>query len=83
MNYNYQLKTYYPFISPTDPCPQMKVKTYITPPNLYLTFQPPNLPQWSPHLALRHGTLWPALYSPYQSKASFIRKEKSDVETET
>ncbi len=29
-------------------------------------FQPPGLPQFqTPHQALMHGTLWPALFSPY------------------
>ncbi|WP_102027373.1 spore coat associated protein CotJA [Salirhabdus sp. Marseille-P4669] len=43
----------------------MKVKSYETPPQLYMGFQPPSLPQFSPKEALAYGTLWPALYSPY------------------
>jgi spore coat protein JA len=31
-----------------------------------LGFQPPNLPQFSPQEALRKGTLWPILFSPYE-----------------
>ncbi|HEY4391498.1 MAG TPA: spore coat associated protein CotJA [Paenibacillus sp.] len=46
----------------------MLTKTYSTPPHLYMRFQPSNLPQFSPQEALRHGTLWPALYSPYESR---------------
>jgi spore coat protein JA len=62
---NQQEKVWYPFVSPKDPCPPIPCKTYLTPPNLYIPFQPPNLPQFSPVEALRKGTLWPALYSPY------------------
>ncbi|MFC4776355.1 spore coat associated protein CotJA [Paenibacillus sp. GCM10023252] len=46
----------------------MRVRTYVVPPNQYMPYQPMNLPQWSPREALRLGTLWPALYSPYSSK---------------
>lgn len=63
-----QTKEYYPFVGPFDPCPPMVCKTYSTPPNLYMGFQPMNLPQFSPDEALMHGTLWPSLYSPYQGK---------------
>ncbi|RBW69233.1 spore coat associated protein CotJA [Bacillus taeanensis] len=62
-----QRKTYYPYISPFDPCPPMRVKTYETPPNLYMGFQPYGLPQYSPQQALKLGTLWPALFSPYDN----------------
>lgn len=58
-------KYYYPYISPYDPCPPIKVKGYETPPQLYIGFQPPNLKQFSPKEALTYGTLWPAFYSPY------------------
>ncbi|PKR78872.1 spore coat protein CotJA [Halalkalibacillus sediminis] len=58
-------KYYHPFISPTDPCPPITIKSYETPPHLYMGFQPYNLPQFSPIDALYHGTLWPALFSPY------------------
>lgn len=62
------VKAYQPYVSPFDPCPPICVKTYITPPNLYICFQPPNLQQFSPCDALKHGTLWPVLYSPYESR---------------
>lgn len=61
-------KEWYPYVSPHDPCPPMKVKTYSTPPQLYLGFQPPGLPQFEIHEALRRGTLWKALYSDYDKK---------------
>ncbi|MBL2480596.1 spore coat associated protein CotJA, partial [Klebsiella pneumoniae] len=38
-----------------------------TPPNLYLGFQPPNLPQFSPKEALQKGTLWPVFYDYYEN----------------
>ncbi|WP_174613626.1 spore coat associated protein CotJA [Virgibacillus ihumii] len=60
-----QYKYWEPFISPTDPCPPDRVKVYSTPPNLYIPFQPRGLPQFDPKEALYHGTLWPALFSPY------------------
>lgn len=62
-NYKY----WYPYISPFDPCPPRRVKRYVTAPNLYLGFQPPNMPQFQPREALFKGTLWPALFSPYSS----------------
>ncbi|MEX2104731.1 MAG: spore coat associated protein CotJA [Bacilli bacterium] len=58
-------KAYYPYVSGNDPCPPMLVKTYETPPQLYLGYQPPDLPQFSPMEALYYGTLWPMLYAPY------------------
>lgn len=58
-------KYYYPFVGPFDPCPPMRVKSYSTPPNLYVDFQPPDLPQYSPAEALCRGTLWPLFYDPY------------------
>lgn len=62
--YTYR-KTYRPYISPFDPCHPIKVKTYETPPQLYLGFQPYNLPQYPLRKALKRGSLWPALYAPY------------------
>ncbi|MWC26956.1 spore coat associated protein CotJA [Paenibacillus sp. MMS18-CY102] len=59
-----------PFIGPHDPCPPVYVKTYVVPPNQYIPYQPMNLPQYSLAEALKAGTLWPALYSPYHSKCS-------------
>ncbi|WJH34760.1 spore coat associated protein CotJA [Paenibacillus aurantius] len=63
--YTSNFKAYVPFRGPFDPCPPIPVKFYNTPPNLYLGFQPMNLPQFPPMLALRHGVLWPCLMSPY------------------
>nr|WP_233167764.1 spore coat associated protein CotJA [Paenibacillus roseus] len=63
-----QVREWRPFIGPFDPCPPIRVKTYVVPPNQFITFQPMNLPQFSPAEALRLGTLWPALYSSYTSK---------------
>ncbi|MFF2479574.1 spore coat associated protein CotJA [Paenibacillus sp. NPDC058071] len=60
-----QVRSYHPFIGPFDPCPPIRTKYYSTPPHLFITFQPPNLPQFSAFEALKYGTLWPALYSPY------------------
>ena len=47
------MKSYVPYHSPQDPCPPIGKKYYSTPPNLYLGFQPPNLPQFSPKEALQ------------------------------
>ncbi|NOV01294.1 spore coat associated protein CotJA [Paenibacillus planticolens] len=63
-----QFKKFFPYISPFDPCPPIRVKLYNTPPQLYMSFQPPGLPQFSPYEALQKGTLWPALFGPYESK---------------
>ncbi|WP_335869751.1 spore coat associated protein CotJA [Bacillus sp. 2205SS5-2] len=60
-------KSYQPYCSPFDPCTPISVKTYSTPPNLYLGFQPPNLPQYTPKEALKTGTLWKVFYDPYYS----------------
>jgi spore coat protein JA len=65
MNSNY--KTYQPYSSPFDPCPPIKFKTYSTAPNLYMGYQPPNLPQFTPEEALRAGTLWKPFFDPYYS----------------
>ncbi|RIX51872.1 spore coat associated protein CotJA [Paenibacillus nanensis] len=76
MNENDQFRTYRPFIGPFDPCPPMTVKSYNVPPQLFISFQPPNLPQFSPYEALKHGTLWPALYAPYPGPS---RKEAGEA----
>ncbi|UPG65612.1 spore coat associated protein CotJA [Metabacillus endolithicus] len=77
MNAPYQqhltyMKTYHPFHSRFDPCRPIGVKFYSTPPHLYMGFQPPNLQQFPPRVALKKGTLWPALYddyvNPYEAK---------------
>ena len=57
-------KDYRPFRGLYDPCPPIP-KSYVLPPNLFLLFQPPGMKQYSPREALRHGTLWPDLYSSY------------------
>ncbi|EJW17548.1 spore coat associated protein CotJA [Paenibacillus alvei] len=63
-----QDRVYVPFRSPCDPCPPLPYSVYVVPINQFITFQPPNLPQFPPEQALRCGTLWPALYSPYHSR---------------
>jgi spore coat protein JA len=62
-----QRKTLKPFVGGQDPCPPLTEKTYETPPHLYLGFQQPDLEQYEPKEALLRGTLWPVLYSPYES----------------
>ena len=63
---NSQFKYWKPYISPFDPCKPITIKSYSTPPQLYICFQPPALPQFPSAMhALKHGTLWPQLYSPY------------------
>lgn len=62
----YQERFWQPYVSPFDPCHPICVKKYVVPPNQYIPFQPPHLPQFSPEEALRRGTLWPILYSPYR-----------------
>lgn len=64
MNFTHR-KEYFPFVGPFDPCPPMYRKTYVTAPNLYVGYQPPDLPQFSPAEALKNGTLWPIFYDPY------------------
>jgi spore coat protein JA len=51
---NDQVRYYEPFRGPFDPCPPIGTKSYVVPPN-----------QFQPHDALRLGTLWQPLYSPY------------------
>ncbi|SES11093.1 spore coat associated protein CotJA [Salipaludibacillus aurantiacus] len=58
-------KQYRPYVSPFDPCPSIRVKTYVTPPNLYVGFQPEKLPQFNAKQALFAGTLWKVFYDPY------------------
>ncbi|WP_066366536.1 spore coat associated protein CotJA [Neobacillus fumarioli] len=59
------LKFYHPFVSSFDPCKPILEKKYSTPPHLYIGFQPPNLPQFSPFEALKAGTLWKDFYDPW------------------
>jgi spore coat protein JA len=61
-------KVYHPYVSPYDPCEPITPKTYVTPPQLYMPVQPPNLPQFDPYTALKKGTLWPAYYDPYYGR---------------
>lgn len=68
-------KLYYPYVSPFDPCPPIRVKSYETPPNLYMVYQPTGLQQFSPREALYAGTLWPALFHPYQP---YMKREGED-----
>ena len=56
-----QVRFYEPFIGPFDPCPPIKVKSYVVPPNLFVTFQPSDWPQFQPFDALKLGTLWQPL----------------------
>lgn len=58
-------KAYQPYASPFDPCRPLGIKTYSTPPHLYIGFQPYNLQQFPARVALHKGTLWPAFYDPY------------------
>ncbi|MEK5232588.1 spore coat associated protein CotJA [Lysinibacillus sp. FSL K6-0232] len=61
-----QYKSWRPYNSPFDPCKPIRVKYFATPPQLYMGFQPYGLPQFeTPKEALRAGTLWPQLSSPY------------------
>lgn len=64
-----QERVWVPFRGPFDPCPPIPYKTYVVPPNQYIAFQPSGWPQFSLPEALKKGTLWPALYSPYESKS--------------
>ncbi|WP_100331442.1 spore coat associated protein CotJA [Bacillus xiapuensis] len=67
MDTNLWYRTYRPFIGPMDPCPPIRIKRYSTPPQLFVGYQPEGLKQFSPHAALRKGTLWPCFFDPYFS----------------
>jgi spore coat protein JA len=67
---NRQWREWIPYVSPCDPCPPIRVKRYVVPPNQYIPYQPMNLPQFPLNEALYRGTLWPALFSPYQPQRS-------------
>ncbi|BDH63135.1 hypothetical protein MTP04_32650 [Lysinibacillus sp. PLM2] len=69
-----QFKYWRPFVSPFDPCRPILVKSYSTPPQLYIQFQPPGMEQFPPAQALMHGTLWPQLYSPYPDPKKGVEK---------
>ncbi len=70
-------KNYYPYVSPFDPCRPIICKTYSTPPNLYLGFQPPNLPQFSPKEALFKGTLWHVFADPWYNPYEKAKREET------
>ncbi|NSL53345.1 spore coat associated protein CotJA [Calidifontibacillus erzurumensis] len=73
-------KTYFPYVSPFDPCPPITCKEYVTPPNLYINFQPQGLQQFHPKEALRTGTLWPFFYDPYFNHHELkLREGQSDA----
>ncbi|MCZ8518661.1 MULTISPECIES: spore coat associated protein CotJA [Paenibacillus] len=63
-----QTRVYYTPAGKFDPCPPIVEKTFITPPQLFIAYQPAGLEQFSPKEALKKGTLWPDLYSPYEPK---------------
>jgi spore coat protein JA len=69
------IKQFYPYYSPLDPCKPIKVKTFSTPPNLYIGFQPPNLPQFTPQEALKAGTLWKVFYDPWFSPYETVKEK--------
>ena len=57
-----------PYVSPLDPCPPVRVKSFSLPPQLFMNFQPAGLPQYSPAEALKQGSLWPALVDGYSKE---------------
>ncbi|SDZ03893.1 spore coat protein JA [Thermoactinomyces sp. DSM 45892] len=61
------MKTYSVYHGPFDPCPPIGHKYYSTPPHLYMGFQPRCLEQFPIREALFRGTLWRALYDPYEN----------------
>ncbi|MCH1624778.1 spore coat associated protein CotJA [Fredinandcohnia quinoae] len=69
-------KQWYPFVGPFDPCKPITCKSYSTPPQLYINFQPPNLPQFSPKEALCKGTLWPIFYDPWYNPYEKAKREE-------
>lgn len=71
-----QYHAWYPIVGPYDPCIPMLPKRYVTPPNVYISYQPSAHPQFPLHLALHAGTLWPYLYSPYESGILKSRREE-------
>lgn len=71
-------KTYNPVSSKNDPCAPMPEKTYETPPNLYMGIQESGLEQFRPAEAWAKGTLWPALYGPYDSPTLPVKNKKGE-----
>lgn len=73
-------KNWFPYVSPFDPCPPITCKQFVTPPNLYIPFQPPGMQQFPPREALFAGTLWPAFYDPYFNAHEMkMREENNDA----
>ncbi|MCY9539792.1 spore coat associated protein CotJA [Paenibacillus alvei] len=64
-----QIRRYFPHISPHDPCMPVRVKTYVLPPSVLIPFQPSGLPMFPLSRAMRLGTLWRDLYSPYHRRS--------------
>lgn len=60
-----QWRYYQRYRSPYDPCPPRNPSAYIVPPNQFIVFQQKAQRQFTPREALKRGTLWPDLYSPY------------------
>ncbi|TDL31330.1 spore coat associated protein CotJA [Jeotgalibacillus sp. S-D1] len=60
-------RSFVPFRGRFDPCPPLGKRTFVTPPNLFIGFQPPDFPQFSPIEALKKGTLWKPFYDFYES----------------
>ncbi|MDF2961795.1 MAG: cotJA2 [Paenibacillus sp.] len=63
-----QVKAYHPFVGKYDPCTPVTEKTFVVPPQLFYEYQPTESAQYSPKEALKKGTLWPDLFSPYEPK---------------
>ena len=71
------VKTYKPYHGLYDPCRPIGLKYYSTPPQLYLGFQQPNMPQFSPAEALKKGTLWPAFWDYYDNPYEGKKRDQS------
>src|SRR3954463_1109249 len=61
-----EVKVYHPIAGKFDPCTPITEKTFVVPPQLFLEYQPMELPQYSTKEALKSGTLWPELFSSYE-----------------
>lgn len=60
-------KPFYQSSYGNEACPPPDVpKTYVTPPVLYVGFQPPNFEQYDAKEALKYGTLWPIFNDHYK-----------------
>ncbi|WP_217997834.1 spore coat associated protein CotJA [Alicyclobacillus acidiphilus] len=69
-----QWRSFAPFHSPLHPCPALP-KAFMVPPNQYITFQPSGMQQFSPEDALKHGTLWQPVHSPYTGVLGDVRHD--------